>query len=1145
MKTRLAALLALLALLFLRAGDFDVRRDASGHTRILYRGEVLVEGMESIIAAPLGTNLPRRPTLQIQRQETTLPDGGKAWNFWCEHPDTRFRFEIVLPAAADEVEITWLTEATARPKFPWRNFAVKIPWGRVAGTTWHGKTGRTPRVRDIQGTFSDSIRNGASIQKDASFRQIAIHDRTGARIVFDCNPLGLGDFLSDYSWNSIRGLWGAYRKDGFLSLEAGANFGLTGAHVGGKMRIYAGTNADFRKYHAQTKSGSGDDLVPERLYCFGAARHGANYTAMPIATAAPGKDGWVDVGAARAVGGKSPGVYYAAVAGKNGKFRLADLEPGLYILSFGIGNYDGAPNRFRILVDGEPITDFLSAAPRQALLVNRAVWLEKGAATIDLEGDFLLSALGVQALLHTREDYSFRRGIWAVDGFEPCVLYRNAHYRPDAPLKTSVAAFDLPVSGQETAAPRKPLDYPVALPPPGAMPWRYSARFSSLCSGNDSSLNEYTDPAELARRLDDLKSKHVNTVIVNGMLSRHTYPRHIGRAKAELKKIAAAAHARGMKVMDHQDLTLLWNIDSGYRVLCANLDEADRRLDDMLPTPHFCPVNPAHREKAYRYFIDFILETGIDALMIDEVAFWTHSCLCSACRAKFHADTGWHYPVNELDPRLKDATDPLWKAFREWRKREIGNWWVGLRRRLAPLKPDFSFVAYSTHYGFSANWAPLSLGLDLCQLARAVDFLGTEIMSRNVLESSRAVMSYRKMKNSLRRAFGAPIYGLVYPEGHWDLAYFGWALNNMNGQLTWERVGDCPPGKSDYHAFAPENMDLATARPAAEAALLFSCQSRDYNRGFGYRPELMGTAQTLEELHIPYDMINEFSLPPEGLRPFKLLYVGASGCLSDAQIQAILDFAKAGNTVILSPFAGIFDELGNTRPKWAFADLFGFGFRYGKFNTARCAVLYDADGAEIRLAAPVLYYRPDGFTGHRDCAFYADYGGAKYPLATVRPYGKGKVIYHHAALGANLAAAEHNPGDTYGFALDEALARCFRAILRDEFADASAGFATDAPATVYTSLYRQGGRHVIHLLNASGVTAKKGEVVRHGPPPAPFPPIAQDIHLSLRRGQVSSVYAVSPDFPGRQPLAFQMKDGECRITLPKALLKAYTLVFVQ
>jgi uncharacterized lipoprotein YddW (UPF0748 family) len=279
------------------------------------------------------------------------------------------------------------------------------------------------------------------------------------------------------------------------------------------------------------------------------------------------------------------------------------------------------------------------------------------------------------------------------------------------------------------------------------MAWRYSARFSALGSGNDSSLNEYTYQEDLDRRLDFLQSKNINTVMVNGMLSRHTYKKHIDRAATELKKISSAAHKRGMKVIDHQDLTLLWNIDQGFRVMCERIGETDRRSDDMLPTPHFCPVNPVHREKAYAYFTDFILKTDIDALMIDEVAFWTHNCACAACREKFYKDTNWYYPVNELDPRLQDRNDPLWKAYREWRKREIGSWWVGLRQKVKAHKPDFSFVAYNTHYGFSANWASLSLGLDLLQVGRGVDFLGTEIMSRNVLESHRSVMTYRKMKN--------------------------------------------------------------------------------------------------------------------------------------------------------------------------------------------------------------------------------------------------------------------------------------------------------------------------------------------------------------------------------------------------------------
>ena len=978
-------------LLLAAGGDFSVK-NSGDYFQIFYRNKVLVD---SVIHKFSGLDKP----YELKRSYTELPDGRKVWNIWSEHKESRFRQEIVLPAAGDEVEITMLTEATADPKHPVRRGNITVPWQLVENMSYDGKTGRTVSVKDVTGVLSDNIKNNSSVRSGTSFRQFAVSDGKDFNIVFDMNPLGVGDFVSDYVWNSIRGLWGVYRRDGKLVFEYGDNFGKSGAHIGGKMRIYAGKRSDYKRYHHQTFSGSGDPLPPVRLYSFGARKHGKNYQPLDLTAAAGKNDGWLHNGNARIIGNQHPGVYYSALAGKNGKFQLNDLEPGLYIITLGMGNFHNEPNNFRIKINGRLQTGFLSVDKQYAATVICPVWLENAdrTAVIELEGDYLLSTIGVQALLHSKEDYSFRRGIWAVDGFEPSVLYRNEHYRPAAELQAAVRKFFLPEPGKETAGAFKKLDYPVAVektPRPG-MQWRYNARFAALGSGNDSSLNEYTFQEDLERRLDFLKNKNINTIMVNGMLSRHTYKKHIDRATEELKKIVTAAHKRGMKVIDHQDLTLLWNIDQGFRVMCERIGETDRRLADMLPTPHFCPLNPVHREKAYQYFTDFILKTNIDALMIDEVAFWTHSCACAACREKFHKDTNFYYPVNELDPRLTNKNDPLWKAFREWRKREIGSWWVGLRQRIKVHKPDFSFVAYNTHYGFSANWASLSLGLDLLQVGRGVDFLGTEIMSRNVLEAHRSVMTYRKMKNVLRYAYNAPVFGLVYPERHWDLAYFGWAMNNMNGQLTWESVLDKPSGKSDYHAFATENMDISQAVPMAEALLLFSAQSRDWNRGFGYRPELMGTAQTLEEMHIPYDMISEFNLTKDFLKNYKLLHIGASGCLSDEQLKAIKEFAYNGGTVIVAPLAGIFDELGNERSKWGFADVFGFSYNFQKLRSLWVKSLFDPSGKEIPLKHKLLYYRPDEYTIHTDSSYFINYGGAKMPITTEKSYGKGKFIMHH------------------------------------------------------------------------------------------------------------------------------------------------------
>jgi len=1124
------------------AGDFSVKNTGDDF-QVLYKGNVLVD---SIVHKFSGVEKP----YDLKRSHTVLPDGREVWNIWSEHKESRFRQEIVLTPAKDEVEITMLTEATAWPRHPVRIGNITVPWNVVENMSYDGKTGRTVKVTDVTGKLDSSIKEDSSIKRGTNFRQFAVSDGRDFNIVFDMNPLGVGDFVSDYVWNCIRGQWGVYRRGGKLLFEYGDNFGDRGAHIGGKMRIYAGKREDYKRYHHQTFSGSGDPFPPIRLYSFGSEAHGENYKTMDLTAAGDKQDGWLDNGNAQVTGNQYPGVYYSALAGKNGKFKLSDLEPGLYIITLGAGNYGKTENRFRIRINGELQTDFFSIEPQHAVNVTIPIWLEKSdrSAVIELEGDYLLSTIGVQALLHSKEDYSFRRGIWAVDGFEPSVMYRNEHYRPAAKLKAASSKFFLPEPGRETAAEFKKLDYPIAVETvqrPG-MAWRYSARFSALGSGNDSSINEYTFLPDLERRLDLLESKHINTIIVNGMLSRHTYKKHIDRAAAELKKISKAAHARGMKVIDHQDLTLLWNIDQGFRVMCERIGETDRRLDDMLPTPHFCPVNPVHREKAYQYFTDFILKTGIDALMIDEVAFWTHNCLCASCLEKFHADTNWYYPVNELDPRLKDKNDPLWKAFREWRKREIGSWWVGLRKRVKAHKPDFSFVAYNTHYGFSANWASLSLGLDLLQVGRGVDFLGTEIMSRNVLESHRSVMTYRKMKNVLRYAYNAPVFGLVYPENHWDLAYFGWALNNMNGQLTWETVMERPEGKSDYHAFATENMNVATAQPAVRALLLFSAQSRDWNRSFGYRPELMGTAQTLEELHIPYDMISEFNLKKDFLAQYDLLYVGASGCLSDKQLAVIKEFARNGGKVVISPLAGIFDELGNTRSAWGFEDVFGFTYKFEKLRSLWVSSIFDAAGREIPLKKKLIYYRPDNYTAHKNSMYFVNYGGAIMPVSTAVKYGKGEFIMHHCSFGMNQEETEHTPGDKYQFDYDEKLAEVFGNILKHEFASSIKYFSTDAPKSVYTSVFRDGKSDIVHLLNASGRTVKFGETVKRGAPQVPFPEIARDITFSLHRTEaVNSVYAVSPDFDGRQQLDFKVSCNKVTVRLPKELLKAYTIVFIK
>jgi len=1073
----------------------------------------------------------------VRSAASAIP-GGKAVNIWNEKPEVRFREEIAASANGRHLDLTYLTEYNAFQPHPSRALRIRIPFRTLAGAKFTARVGRSSRVRIVRGEIPADAPDGKWLLPPEC-RQAAFSGGEAGNLVVDFNVLGVGDFLADYSNNALKG-FGAMRRVGdMLELTSGTTLPVYGGHVGAKWRFYAGSDADYARYHASDKFTYTGEFDRRRLFSFGGNASGKDYTPIGVAPFdAKRQAGWLGK-APRIVPGAGQGAFYGAAAGKNGVFKVSGLAPGLYWVTVGAGNAQKRENRFSIVFNGEKLAENITVPAGKAVTVSRAVRVDRESAELKLSGDFLISTFALQCVLTDMEDVSVRRGIWHVDGYEPAVIYRNEHYKKAAVFPASLQRFDLPEPGREAIAPLKPMAEPesvVVADRPG-MEWRYRARISAWGPGNQGTLEEYAQPAAMTRRLDELESKQVNAILVSSMLSRHTYFAHLARAEKFLRTLTDAAHKRKMKVIDHQDLTLLWNIDGGYRVASERLGEVNVAIRTMLPGPQFCIMNPEFRKKYTAYLKNFIAATRIDGLMIDESHFFPHGCGCQYCREAFHRDTGWYLPMNELDKRIGNQQDELWKRFLVWRKRQVGNWWVELKKAAREVNPDFSFMAYSTHYGFFGNWSSLTLGLDLTEFARGVDFLGTEIMTRNVLMSHRALIPYRKMKELLRHAYNTPIFGLVYSMDDWDLAYFGWAVNNMNAQSTWETLRNCPPGKSDYHALGGENMDYARSERVCEAALLFSIQSREWNRGVSMLPELMGTAQLLEQLHVPYTMLGEMSLKPGTLAKFKLLYVGAAACLSDAQLAVIKEFAANGGTVITGAIAGTQDEVGNYRGKWGFADVYGYDLMPVKFRKFK-----QLPGTRETLGS-VYNLVPAASGNYAGCEVvsYAD-AGRIVPAILRKNYGKGRFIHHAAMLTAPLAALEYTINQKCQFKNDPVLDRFCKELLRSEFAGADAGLRTDAPESVYLTWYRGDDGDILHFLNASGGNPACGQVIPAKSPKVPFPALARDITVSLPAMAVKEAYAVSPDFPGRKALTVKQENGKLTLTLPKELLKAYTIV---
>ncbi len=1114
-------------------GEFEVRKTGENYS-LLYDGKVLLDTVAVRVlpddVLPPGT----------QSSTSTLPDGAKVYELWNENPDTRFRREIALrPDGA--VEITLAGEAPAFSENLTRLLRLTMPYSAVSGTEFEALAGNGRQYRPINGKFDAALPNGSLPQSPYRFLAVTAD---GKPLTFDFLPLGAGDYCTSYSTGAVRGVWQVARQDGILELSCGSTVPRNGGYTGTKVVIREGGFEDYDRLHALRSFAYGDHLKAEKLFSFGAQKFGKEYTAIDASAfdAARGA-GWLGNPALKTEIGAPEGAYYAHIVGRDAKFKVTGLRDGWYIVSVGAGNYNGASNAFGVTVSGRTLAEKITVKPRTVTVASRAMRLTGGTAEFDFQGEFVLSTMGLQFLMADGEDFSVRRGFWVADGYEPGSIYRNADYRKPPVFPLALESFPLPEPGKEAEGAPKIIDTPTELPDPDspAMAWVKDARMFKIL-GNSATLGELDAPGAPEKLLDqELAGKRYNAVMISGMHSRHTYFNHLDRGVAAIHRVAEAAHARNLKLIDHHDSTLLWNSDAGFRVLMERLPEMSRAIADQLPSFQFCPLNPQFKETYYKYLLELV-KAGVDGFQIDELTFWEHGCGCGYCREQFFKDTGWQLPVNELDPRLGNTNSDLGKLWFDWRRKQIGNWFVELRRRAKEINPNLTLCMYTTHWGFTRSGPRYKEGTDLFELARAINYFGTEVMTRNVLQSSRPLVPFRKMKNALTTAFGTPVWGWIYASD-WPTCYFAWAASNMVGQVALlpEDI-DRPKNYGDFRTFdgSPDNMHRTRAKTVAPVALLFSAASRDWNSMTSFTGELFGIAQTLESMHVPYEFIAEMSLNEKQLAKYQVLVLASDGCLSDRDLAAIKTFARNGGTVYLSTVAGLCDEYGRLRKQWGFADVFGFTVNAAKtVKLARLAA--DAGGKdavtpEKPLSAWTLTPAPAtallyGFTAQ----------GQKLPLLVEKAYGKGKLFYQAASLGGAFCAPEVSPPKKWEFRIDEKLETLFRGELARIMAPGHY-WTTDAPDQVFTAIWHDDDELLVHFLNATGANIKAGEEMVPTAPKVPYPPLAKDITFTLP-GNYASAVAVSPDFDGRKPLVLKDNaDGTTTVTLPKDLLKAYTIV---
>ncbi len=1135
MKKLLAA--ALIApILSSFAGDFQLV--IKPQMQLKYQSQLLIE------RDSLSCNDQELKVFQKQ-DEFTDDDGRTVYNQFGETSGIRFRREISVAPDGSSTELSMQFAVDSQPAgTPLRRVAyrVYIPLKRLIGSEWTARVGRARNVTVKKGQLTAQTQGEFVGEK---IRQIAFKCTDGSQIVIDCNPRGVniqGDFAG-----SNTGRWNAIIMGNYLVLNNHVPAEFFGKICGGHIVIYEGGDQDYFTRHAHNRYFYYSDLKPDSLLALGAVKTGKQYEKVHTRIwTHQNKAGWLDNKDLQVRSIAPAGALYSYTNGsKPAVFRLSSLRKGLHLLTLNIASDNKPAGPFDIACNGKYIIRNGKVSANSIGQYLIPIWLETGSANLKFSGNWQISSIGDQLLQSSYEDFTFRRGFWRrKEIFEPSVINTHRAFTAEPDYRIAYTEYPLP---SDIQSPQHAITFqPIKFTRPdfsGKKDWRGGNIIGSLGPGNSGTFTEFDTPEKITRRLAELKKSNIRVIIINGMLSRHASQWHKPRVANIIKQITAQGHEHDMKFIDHQDFSLLWDGESGFRTLVENSDALQHSIGSGLPARGICLNNERYVNDFIRHLSEYVRYTNIDGIMLDETTFHDiNYCACADCRKLFTALTGLYLPVDELDKNLYEMNSPLWRSWLNFRRHSRERFWNRIKTALQKVRKDFVIMGYNTHGNLTGSKHRYAMG----DPNNYVDFYGTEVMPRNVFANTVATASFRKAMTMYPNSQNVPVYTMTYATGNnFDLQYFGWALSNLHGQTYWDYIARSN-GKFDFCAFdtSQGNMDLQKARSVCKIALLYSYPSLLWGKYSSSTSEIIGWSQLLSRKHYQHDFISADSLEWDRLRKYNVIIAGNAMVLTALQLQQLLKFAENGGTVYFCNRASVWNAGGEEHKEWPLGKLFGLKmfvknsmrpvgivrgqeklFKYEKFIPAVRVEPLPVNGKVERLW---------------DFEVAPKYGrrGALYCLK----YGKGKLYYSPMLFGTAIMQNEISVGSINKYQRTPLMEAAALKIISDLINDHRVWQPQQVPETVLSSVFKSGNDLYVHLLNHSGSAVPFQSKI----PILPGNEAWSDpgkIQFTLPYKNIRKVTAYSPEFIGNsKDLPFKNVEQGTQITVPAQTFKIYTVI---
>ena len=1033
--------------------------------------------------------------------------GGKAVNIYRSSSDwLDYRRELAVCGGVAELVVRTRLYAYHGKDVEWPRYAFRVPVAALDGFTFRAVTGRPYRAKVIEGELSAGMDDG-EIASGLAFLNLS---GPKGNLTIDFARTGHGLYFNERNYAAVANAWRLEKSGGAFVFSVDIRMRWYGDMITSKVILLEGAH-DYEILHPKPDEwhyGIGPGILLGIAF-YGPAPEG--FISLGLDAFTPEKRvGWADAAGLRL----EPAVLGRMATGPVGTLHC-ETEPGFYLVTVRYGG-ERALGPFSISANGTETASDLRAAPNECRSATFPIRLSDGKLDLTFNGEegFGVSAVLLQRLASAHEDrYLLERALWQVAG----VPTPDKEIDPGAP--------------------------PAALAPRtrGDASWRWNMAMACLGPSNSGSCNELRTYADIERRVVELEASGHNTIICNGLHFRLCHLSKRPMIQRNMKMICDVAHHRGLRVIEHHDVPVALAGGEGYQTLIDHADWLSRGIATGRVSTYFCVNNPGFKQWYYDWFEQYARETGIDGCMLDEVTFFGENyCGCEHCRAGFKRATGEELPYVDADGSVFFNKDnPLWVKWEKYRISASTDFFQGIRAILDRVNAGASILTYTTHYGFTTHYGSRRYGADIVDRARHIDFLGTEIMSRNVFESFRAVNAYRKTKNALMLHFDSPVYGLVYHCDDPAVAYFGWALQHMNRQVTWMTTID----GADMTRYInwQDKMNVKDARALADVALVFSRTCCNYNRSTSHKANVLGCTEMLSDAHIQHDVILDLDLEPETLRKYRLVILPSVECLSARQVAALETYVREGGALLVSSVSSQCDENGTLLEDYALAELMGV-HRTDKTYKGPLRVQV-GDAAPFELGTALFAVEAD-----EDATVLAWAGAGqaelRSPALVRRAAGKGQCFFTPLALGGVNYDPELTVGDTYEFVLDEHARDMFIDIVRRATGGALTFEPVAIPERVLVTAYRIPDGYAVHFLNATGVRLEPGDVIPLGKQGEAFPAITQPLVFDLRVPGISDARAVSPDFPDARPVQVDAGDGLSRVTVPPEALQAYTIVYL-